>query len=546
MIDSDRRPATGDRRPAHRLIAVAGRTSQALARLRYDVEPLFSGDDRLRLAYTLIPGSRFASGAPEFAARNAIALLPWAAVPAMRPDLVVTSSPDPCLYEAGAPVISLPHGAGHNRLRPELSGVSGLSPEQIRGPQGQTPDLLALPGPAALRRLAVDCPEAVPHAEVCGDVCFERLRAGTALRDRYRDALGIAPGRRLVVLSSSWDLTALARRDQTLPERLFAELPMDEFAVAYIPHPNESLGGGPSPTGLLRPYLANGLIMIPPDEGWRAVLAAADCLIGDHGSVTFYGAALGIPTLLAAFGFANMPPELPLARFGRAAPHFDRTAPAAPQIRRAIEQGPLEFGFADALAEPDPGPAARIHAAAYRFLGLAAPSMPAPQPVPVPAVVPEHAPTTSWRCTDRTRFPVSVPNPPDGQRTGHLVADVANEDDRLRSAANVLLRHRDPVASEARSAAEAMLDAYPICRVASVRIEGRDGERASALVAVRNGPRLLVEAAPGQLDLLPSRVYDLLAQQSSDPFGVKFTEAIEDLQRDFEPQPTIVAVEETA
>jgi hypothetical protein len=531
-----------------RLLLFAGRTSQALARLRYDVEPLFAADARLRVAYALIPGSRFASGAPDFARRNGIDLLTWTDARDRAPDLIVTASPDPCLYEAGAPVVSLPHGAGHNRLRPELSGVSGLSPEQIRGAEGRVPDLLALPGPAAARRLAVDCPEALPHAEVCGDVCFERLRAGASRRRAYREALGIGPDRRLVVLSSTWDRSALARLDRTLPERLHAELPMDEFAVAFIPHPNDDLGDVPRPTGHLRPHLANGLIMVPPDEGWRAALAAADCLVGDHGSVTFFGAAIGVPTLLAAFGFANMPPELPLARFGRTAPRFDRDLPAAPQLRQAIAAGPVAFDFADALAEPEPGPAARLHRAVYGLLGVDAPEPPSPQPVPAPTPVPEHRATASWRCVAGEdgrwdRFPVSVPV--EGAYAGHLVADVAVQDDRLRAGANVLLRHRDAVpAGQARAAVDAVLAAHPVCRVASVRTELEDG-REAALVAVRGGPRLLLRAEAAQLESIASSLYEL-GEQVAHPLRLGVAEAVEHLERRFEPAPAVLAADEDA
>ncbi|SDD48587.1 hypothetical protein [Glycomyces harbinensis] len=531
-----------------RLLLFAGRTAQALGRLRYDVEPLFAADSRLRIVYALIPGSRFGSGAAGFADRNGIDLLPWDDAAALGPDLIVTSSPDPCLYEAGAPVVSLPHGAGHNRLRPELSGVSGLSPEQIRGPRGEVPDFLALPGPAAARRLAVDCPEALPHAEVCGDLCFERLRAGVAHRSAYREALGVAPGRRLVVLSSTWDRSALSSRSRTLPERLLDELPMDEFALAYLPHPNDELADAPRPTGFLHPHLANGLIMVPPDEGWRAALVAADCLIGDHGSVTFFGAAIGVPTLLAAFGFAHMPPELPLARFGRSAPRFDHAAPAAPQLRRSIADGALAFDFSEALAEPEPGPSARLSAVVHGLLGSTPLKLVAPQPIPVPAMVPEHGRATSWRFSPRPdgswdRYPVSVPAGSSDRREGHLVADLATRDGRLKAAANVLLHHRDAV-GDAAVVARRILAEFPVCRVASVA--ERSASTAAAVIATRDGRLLRVRAERGQLDLIPSVLLSLLDEQSTDPVGVGTAEAIEHLQGRFEPAPTVRAVEEEA
>jgi hypothetical protein len=55
----------------------------------------------------------------------------------------------------------------------------------------------------------------------------------------------------------------------------------------------------------IRSWLADcvraGLILIPPLEGWRAALIAADIVVGDHGAVTCYAAALDKPVALAAF-----------------------------------------------------------------------------------------------------------------------------------------------------------------------------------------------------------------------------------------------------
>ncbi|WP_162181565.1 hypothetical protein, partial [Glycomyces tenuis] len=532
--------------PSERLLILAGRTSQALARLYFDVAPLIAHDPRIAVAYALIPGSRFEPGAPVFARRVGIDLHPWDTAKVLRPNLIVTSSPDPCLYEAGAPVLSLPHGAGHNRLRAELSGVSGLSPEQILGPQGQVPSFLALPGPAAAKRLAIDCPTATGNAEVIGDLCLDRLRRSAHLREDYRRAFGVGPDRRLVVISSSWDRSALTRKSTTLPEQLLGELPMDEFKLAFVPHPNDEVGEAPHPVESLRPYVDNGLIMIPPEEGWRALVLAADCLIGDHGSVTFTAAAMGVPVLLASFGFAGMPPDVPLARFGRIAPRFEPNAPAAPQIRAAIEAGPVGFDFADALAEPEPGAPFLLAEAVYRLIGLDALELVEPEPLPLPAPVPEHRDTRAWRCRTRPttagaaweRRPASVPEPGEG----HLAADVTCRDGRLRSAANVLVRHRGTVdPAMARQTLRAMLEAHPVCTVASARVGA--GE---VMIAVRDGTVLRVGARPAQLDLIPSAVYERLAEQGSDAPGLSAAETLVYLQRRFEPGPAFITAEDAA
>ena len=64
-------------------------------------------------------------------------------------------------------------------------------------------------------------------------------------------------------------------------------------------HPNIwALHGRRQVLAWLADHMAAGLGVVPPQEGWRAALVGADVVIGDHGSVTRYGAALGVPVLM--------------------------------------------------------------------------------------------------------------------------------------------------------------------------------------------------------------------------------------------------------
>ncbi|MFC7740294.1 hypothetical protein ACFQXA_03960 [Nocardiopsis composta] len=71
--------------------------------------------------------------------------------------------------------------------------------------------------------------------------------------------------------------------------------------------------------------------LIPPEQGWQAALVAADAVIGDHGSVTYYAAALGRPVLLAAFDEGEVLPGSHIDLLGRAAPGWTRAPRCSPR-----------------------------------------------------------------------------------------------------------------------------------------------------------------------------------------------------------------------
>lgn len=75
-----------------------------------------------------------------------------------------------------------------------------------------------------------------------------------------------------------------------------------------------------------------GLLLIEPEEGWRAALVAADVVIGDHGSVTTYGAAAGAAILLAAVPKDRMVEGTATATLAIQAPHLQWDLPLKPQV----------------------------------------------------------------------------------------------------------------------------------------------------------------------------------------------------------------------
>lgn len=350
----------------------------------------------------------------------------------------------------------------------------------------------------------------------------------------------MAPSECLVVVCSTWgDLSLVGRGRANLVERLLGTLPMDEFRVGFIPHPNIEHGNGPTPAGVFAPQLANGLIMAPIEDGWRALLIAADVIVGDSGSTTQYGAAIGTPVLLAAFGFEQMPSDAPLADFGRGAPRLDLEKPLPQQILDARDRG-QGFDFGPILA--DGQPSERILAKTYEMLGIPAWEGTAQQRLPDPPTRPECRPTSAWRfivhfgpdLATWERLPVSQT-----EADGPLVVRAACTDRRLWAAAEVLLdhdQHRTP--EHAREAAEILLEEWPHTRAASAATGA-----GSAVIMLRNGTAYSLECEPRSLDVIAAALPAWLSERVPKSAGLpEVPDPLVDFERRFEPPPALVAL----
>ncbi|WP_405939291.1 hypothetical protein OG338_24080 [Streptomyces sp. NBC_00726] len=240
-----------------------------------------------------------------------------------------------------------------------------MSPEWLLADGRHFVDGLVLSHPEQVERLARVCPDAMPSAVLAGDPCFDRMLAARPYRDRFRRALGVRSGQRLVLLNSTWNpegLFGTGGGQDLLPgllPRLAAELPADDYRLAAVLHPNIWYGHGP---GQVRAWLdlarRNGLTLIDPVHEWRQALLAADLVIGDFGAVSYYAAALNTPVLLAADGTGVLDPEAPLARFVRRAPRLDPRAPLLLQVERGI--GTHRPGPAAGFVTSAPGRSAEL------------------------------------------------------------------------------------------------------------------------------------------------------------------------------------------
>lgn len=392
-------------RPKARVLGVA-RTLTSLTRLM-DVMQLVRPEHGIEVSFTINPGSVFGDGLEEYLADLGVPVLTWKEARRRTFDLAVACAVHPSMRHLDArELMVMPHGAGYNRLVAESTGdtaaPAGLSRRELMRRGKVMPSYIGVSHEDQIARLARSCPEAVPHAILVGDYCFDRIEASLPRRDVYRERLGVAGGQRLVVVNSTWSEHSLLGRCPDLPLRLTTQLPADEFAVAVVLHPN--VWARHSRYGVLERLakaMDAGLLVIPPHEGWRAAVIAGDWIVGDHGSTSFYAAALDRVTLLAATGLDELDPASPAADFARRAPRLDPDGDLLEQLLRAAGQH-LPGGLEDVVdrqldARGDGG--RLVQRRIYEVLEVDPPRE-APEPQPVPAAHPvEHLGPTTYDVT---------------------------------------------------------------------------------------------------------------------------------------------------
>jgi hypothetical protein len=381
-------------RPGSRSVLVVVPFVVAGTRLM-DVLPLFESDHRVTAVFTVAPASNGAicHGAEEFVRAAGGLVIPWQQAVQTEFDLVLAASPTGVAQLRGRPAL-LSHGAG--TIRPLLNARSSgsaavptqaLDRETLTSKGRILPQVLALSHDSELAALRESCPEVLPAAVVAGDICYDRLVASMPLRDSYRAAFGMRAGQRLVVFTTTWQPESALGRHPDLLDRLVADLPRDRYRTAAILHPNIwNVHGAYQVRAWLADALRAGLLLLPPEEGWRAALVAADLVIGDYGSVTRYGAAIGTPVMLTGFPEHDIRPDSTVDLMYRCAPHIRPGLPLADQLTAAIDSS-WQAGMAARLTSR-PGQAGRIlRTALYRLLDLPEPTRAAtvtPVPLPTP------------------------------------------------------------------------------------------------------------------------------------------------------------------
>ena len=195
----------------------------------------------------------------------------------------------------------------------------------------------------------------------------------------------------LVAVSSTWGPGSLLCQHPGLLAKLVDQLSSRRYQVAAIIHPGVwSWHGARQVRAWYAECVRRGLLLVPPEEGWRGVLAAADVVVGDHGSVTCYAAAAGKPVLLASFPAGEIEPGSPVATLAAIAPRLRPGRPYAAQLERAASAWcARQHRLIQTMITDIPGESAgAIRSLLYRLMRLSGPAAgPEVLPVPLPRPV---------------------------------------------------------------------------------------------------------------------------------------------------------------
>lgn len=381
--------ATHVTRTGFRTVLLMVPTMAAGTRL-LDLVPLLEADLRLQLAITVPHVGQAWHGVEEFVRGSGILVVPWQQAVQHDWDLVLTAS-HRHIDQVHGNVLVLPHGAGATRSRrfSRKSGgatrpTTGLDSELLTYRGRLIPNALALSNDTELDVLRETCPEAETVAVVVGDICLDRMAASIPFRDQYRACLGVGD-HTLITISSTWSTDSTFGVHPGLYGRLLYELRQRnaKARVAAVLHPAVwAVHGRWQVHSWLAAARREGLLVVPPDEGWRAVMIASDVVLGDHGSTTAYAAAIGRPVCLTTVPSQALRPGSIAATLASRVPLLDHDRPLLPQLRGATVCTAEVAGMITNRA----GRAAHeLRNTMYRLLGVDVPPWPArPSPVPLP------------------------------------------------------------------------------------------------------------------------------------------------------------------
>lgn len=358
-----------------------------------DVIPLLEADHRLQVVFTVPEAGELWQGTEEFVHGCGGLVVPWSQAQQHDWDLVVSASHRHIEAVHGR-LLVMPHGAGavKSRCYSRKAGTptrmtTGLDRELLTFRGRLIPAAIALTHDRELGVLRRTCPEALPVAVVAGDLCLDRMMTSRPFRRQYRLALGVADHEELVTVSSTWSPVSTFGRHPELYERLLDEAAGGPVRIAAVLHPNVwAVHGAWQVRAWLAGAVRRGLMIIPPEEGWRATMIASDHVIGDHGSTTSYAAAIGRPVHLATFPDHSLRRRSIAGALARTVSRLDHGRPLLSQLRQQAGQSG-NGRLAGQISARRGRSAAIFRDTMYRLLELSLPPFPPPMsalPLPRP------------------------------------------------------------------------------------------------------------------------------------------------------------------
>jgi hypothetical protein len=371
-----------------RTVLVAVHTAAGLGHLLDAIE-LLECDTRIQVAYTQAPDV-LSNGLAKLVHGLGGIVLPWQQAIRSEFDLALAAD---CAgtHQLRAPVLLLGHGVMNNKFAPSALGgpasglVVGLSAPWLTWYGRLVPATVALSHSDLREVLAEQCPQALRVAAVTGDLCLDRLVVSRARRDRYRKALAVGRTTKIVAVSSTWGPDSMFATSRALFDSVLRDLPPAEYTVVAGLHPAVWYGHGRRQVlAWLREPRRRGLRLVEP-LGWRGLAAAADLVVGDHGSATVYAAAAGVPVLRLPTVADSVANRSAVGQLAAAAPTLTAGQPLVAQVDLAVRAAQAEaWRSIAARVTSEPGRAATLlRSAMYRLLRLPEPAAP-PETAPVP------------------------------------------------------------------------------------------------------------------------------------------------------------------
>ncbi|PDP89570.1 hypothetical protein CQJ94_01125 [Glycomyces fuscus] len=374
-----------------RVLAVA--CTVADAQRLMDPVATVASDPRVQVVFTVAPGQVFGSGLASWLARAGVVVVPWQQAVNTRFDLALAASASQALDRIHAPVVLFAHGVGFNKLTPAHRGrrgaldraTYGLGREGLVRDGRLVAERIALAHDEEALRLSSACPEAAGGARVVGDAAADRILASLERRPWCRSQLGLGADDVWVVAASTWGRSSLLGTGRPLLERLVVEAVSASCRVGLLVHPNVwAAHGSWQVHQWLGPLVSQGLEVVPVEAEWASALAAADAVVGDHGSTTVYATLTGRPVSVVGGGRADVDTASPMGQALRTLPTVGEDALPVDGVLRspgAAESEALRAVAARTTSHPGRF-AQRTRTVLYEVLGLSQPDvLPAARPL---------------------------------------------------------------------------------------------------------------------------------------------------------------------